>query len=183
MEENIKTTNFNFQLSKKLAEYLSPCVKEIDADKEKKVDKITIVCPSNVVAIYHNEYCNALIIVNSDDGYISISLPPPYDKPIVFKQDFCKKIEKIYFDFRDGKMIKHQGIELLGDLSIIDRFKEVDLELDNINDIIYLTKEIDIKKQLEDLPPECVQQEIFAAVSKITEVWKYILAEYQKVRL
>ena len=183
MEENIKTTNFNFQLSKKLAKYLSPCIQKIDVDKENKVDRITIVCPSNVVAIYKNEDCNALIIVNNDDGFISISLKVPYGEPIVFKRDFCKKIEKIYFDFRDGKMIKHQGIELLGDLSIIDRFKEVDLELDNINDIIYLTKEIDIKKQLEELPPECVQQEIFATVSKITEVWKYILAEYQKVRL
>lgn len=181
MEENIKTTNFNFQLSKKLAEYLSSCVQEIDADKENKVDRITIVCPSNVVAIYKNEYCNALIIVNSDDGYISLKVP--YGAPIVFKHDFCEKIEKIYYDFRDRKMIKHQGIEQLGDFSISDRFKEVDLELDNINDIIYLTKEIDIKKQLEELPPECVQQEIFATVSKITEVWKYILAEYQKVRL
>lgn len=183
MEENIKTTNFNFQLSKKLAEYLSPCVQEIDTDKENKVDKITIVCPSNVAEIHPNECSIALIIVNSDDGYISISLKVPYGDPIVFKHDFCKKIEKIYFDFRDGKMIKHQGIDILGDYSIVKKFREVNLELDNINDIIYLTKGIDIKKQLEELPPECVQQEIFATVSKITEVWKYILAEYQKVRL
>ena len=94
MEENIKTTNFNFQLSKKLAEYLSPCVQEIDTDKENKVDKITIVCPSNVAAIHSNECSIALIIVNNDDGYISISLKAPYDDPIVFKHNFCEKNRK-----------------------------------------------------------------------------------------
>lgn len=97
------------------------------------------------------------IEINSNDGKIMISIP--YSDG---KSEFCNRISMSILNERNRLVLLHMNSSLsLKDLSFTDKLLKSKITYELSDDVAYFKKQIDLSKQINDLPKDMICDQIY----------------------
>lgn len=167
---------FTQKLTAAVGRYITNNVSCMDNEAITRQNRIILNCPIDPLPT-QNDFYVTIMEVNEKNDAVRVTVPfelPPKTNLI--------ELDRLLKSIRSRKRLGKDLDSSLEALSIMKKVQNVEFLFDENKSKANVWKDIDIKKQIKELPAECIQNTIISVVANIVEAWKTLLMEYQKLK-